>query len=71
LLSLLVQLCILAVSAAVFWLCWFLDRMWLAAPIFLVLAMGAVLAWRRVLDNADEIAYQRRSELMATLMKEG
>jgi ABC-2 type transport system permease protein len=71
LLSLLVQLCILAVSAAVFWLCWFLDRMWLAAPIFLVLAMGAVLAWRRVLDNSDGIAYQRRSELMATLMKEG
>jgi ABC-2 type transport system permease protein len=71
LLSLLVQLGILAVSAAVFWLCWFLDRMWLATPIFLVLAVGAIWVWRRVLGNADGIAYQRRSELMATLMKEG
>jgi ABC-2 type transport system permease protein len=69
LLSLLVQLCVLAVGAAVFSACWFLDRMWLATPIFLVLAVGAVFAWRRVLDNADAIAYQRRDALMATLMK--
>ena len=42
LLSLLVQLCILAVGAAVFALAWFLDRMWLAAPVFLILAAGAI-----------------------------
>ncbi|MGO9339700.1 MAG: hypothetical protein ACLPY1_19545 [Terracidiphilus sp.] len=70
LLSLLVQLCFLAVGAAVFSIVWSLDRMWLATPIFLVLAVGAVFAWRRVLDNADAIAYGRRDELMATLMKE-
>ena len=69
LLSLLVQLCVLAVGAAVFAACWFLDRMWLATPIFLALAVVAVFAWRRVLDNADGIAYQRRDALMATLMK--
>ena len=70
LLSLLVQLGVLAVGAAVFSLCWFLDRMWLATPIFLTLAMGAVFVWRRVLGNADGLAYQRRDALMATLMKE-
>jgi len=69
LLSLLVQLCVLAVGAAAFAACWFLDRMGLATPIFLALAVGAVFAWRRVLDNADGIAYRRRDALMATLMK--
>lgn len=70
LLSLLVQLCVLVVGASVFAMVWFLDRMWLAAPIFLVLAVGAVFAWRRVLDNADAIAYGRRDDLMQTLMKD-
>jgi ABC-2 type transport system permease protein len=70
LLSLLVQLCVLAVGAAVFSLVWFLDRMWLATPVFLLLAVGAVFVWRRVLDNADAIAYGRRDQLMGTLMKE-
>jgi ABC-2 type transport system permease protein len=70
LLSLVVQLCILAVSAAVFALSWFLNDMWLAPPIFIILAVGAVLVWKRVLDNADAIAFGRRDAIMATLMKE-
>jgi len=70
LLSLLVQLGVLAAGASVFALCWFLERMWLAVPIFLLLAVGAVYVWRRVLDNSDAIAYERRDALMATLMKE-
>ena len=70
LLSLLVQLGFLAVGAVVFALAWFLDRMWLAAPIFLVLAVGAVFVWRRVLDHADAIANDRGDVLMAALMKE-
>lgn len=70
LLSLLVQLGVLAVGASVFALCWFLERMWLAVPIFLLLAVGAVYVWRRVLDNSDAIANERRDALMATLMKE-
>jgi ABC-2 type transport system permease protein len=70
LLSLLMQLCILAVGAAVFSLVWFLDRMWLATPIFLVLAVGALFAWRRVLDHVDAIAFGRRDDLMQTLMKQ-
>jgi ABC-2 type transport system permease protein len=67
--SLLLQLGFLAVGAAVFSLCWFLDRMWLAVPFFLALAVGAVYFWRRVLGNADALANQRRDELIATLMK--
>jgi ABC-2 type transport system permease protein len=69
-LSLLVQLGVLAIGASVFALCWFLERMWLAVPIFLLLSVGAVYVWRRVLDNSDAIAYERRDALMATLMKE-
>jgi ABC-2 type transport system permease protein len=69
LLALLVQMGFLAVGAAAFALSWSLDRQWLATPIFLALAVGAVLAWMRVLGNADAIANQRRDALMATLMK--
>jgi protein-S-isoprenylcysteine O-methyltransferase Ste14 len=70
LLSLLVQLGVLAVGASVFALCWFLERMWLAVPMFLLLAVGAVFVWMRVLDNSDAIANERRDELMAAIMKE-
>jgi ABC-2 type transport system permease protein len=70
LLSLVVQLAILTVGAAVFSLSWFLNDMWMAPPIFIILAVGAVLMWKRVLDNADAIAFGRRDEIMATLMKE-
>ena len=35
----------------------------------ITVTVGAVFAWRRVLDNADGIAYRRRDALMATLMK--
>lgn len=70
LLSLLVQLVILAVGASVFAIGWFLNDMWLAPPIFVILAVGALLAWWRVLNNADAIAFGRRDALMATLMKE-
>jgi ABC-2 type transport system permease protein len=70
LLSLLVQLGVLAVGASVFALAWFIGKMWIAVPIFLVLAVVAVYVWRRVLNNSDAIAYARRDALMATLMKE-
>jgi ABC-2 type transport system permease protein len=69
-LSLLVQLAILAVGAAVFLLSWFLNDMWMAPPIFILLAVGALLAWKRVLNSADAIAFGRRDAMMAALMKE-
>lgn len=67
--SLAVQLGFVCVGAAVFSLCWFLQNMWLAVPIFLVLAAGAIFVWRQVLSNMDALANERRDELIATLMK--
>jgi ABC-2 type transport system permease protein len=71
LLSLLVQIAFLVVGASVFWLCWLFDRMWIAAPVFLLLAAAAWLVWKQVLDNVNRLAFDRRDALMATLMKEG
>lgn len=67
--SLLVQVLVLGVGAAVFGLCWYFENLWLTVPIFLALALGAVIAWMRVLRNADAMANQRRDSLIATLMK--
>jgi len=69
LLSLLVQLGFLAISAMVFALGWALGRIWIAVPIFLVLAMCAFFVLSRVLSNVDDLANERRDELIATLMK--
>ena len=69
LLSLLIQLGLMGVGAAVFALSWFLDKPWLAVPVFLVLALAAFFAWLRVLGNVDRMANQRRDTLIATLMK--
>ena len=69
LLSLLVQLGFLAISATVFALGWAVGRLWIAVPIFLVLAAGAALVWNRVLSNADAMANEYRDELIAKLMK--
>jgi ABC-2 type transport system permease protein len=71
LLSLLVQLAVLGVGAAVFGICSLAGRLWLAVPIFLALAGGAFFAWMRMLGNADAMANMRRDTLIATLMKEG
>jgi ABC-2 type transport system permease protein len=67
--SLLAQALVLGVGASVFLLCSFLGQLWMAIPIFLVLAAGASLAWMRVLGNMDVMASQRKEALMATLMK--
>jgi ABC-2 type transport system permease protein len=69
LLSLLVQLGVVGVGAAVFVVCWFLQNLWLAVPIFVALAGAAVFVWMRVLGNADAMANGRRDALIATLMK--
>ncbi len=67
--SVLVQLGTVAVGAAVFGLCWYLKMLWLAVPIFLLLAAAAGFVWWRILGNVDAIANGRRDELIATLMK--
>jgi ABC-2 type transport system permease protein len=69
LLSLLVQLGLIAIGAAVFGIGWFMDELWFAVPVFLALAAGAVFFWMRVLRNADALANGRRDTLIAALMK--
>ena len=69
--SLLVQLITMGVGAAVFSLFWYLGKLWLAVPVFLVLAGGAIAFWMRGLSNADAMANRRRESLIATLMVKG
>jgi ABC-2 type transport system permease protein len=69
LLSLLVQLAAFSVGAGVFWIGYFLDRQWISAVIFLVLAAIAFTVWFRVLGSIDGWANSRKDVLVATLMK--
>ncbi len=69
--ALLAQLVAMGLGAAVFGLCWYLDKMWLAVPIFLVLAAGAIVVWMRGLSNADAMANKRRDSLIAALIEKG
>lgn len=69
LLSLLVQLVVMGLGAAGFWIGWFYEDMWLAVPFFVLLAVGAVYWWMRVLRNSSAMANKRRDDLIATLVK--
>ena len=68
-LSLLIELVVMGVGAAVFSLAWYLDDLWMAVPVFVALAGAAFFVWARVLANVDGIANRRRDTLIATLMK--
>ena len=69
LLSMLIQTTILGIGVGVISLCAVFDRLWLAAPILLALAVVAVIAWLTVLRNVDAMAYARRDTLIAMLVK--
>jgi ABC-2 type transport system permease protein len=69
LLSMLAQTILLGVGAGVVGACTLIGRIWLAVPILLILAGGAVFAWTRVLRNADAMANEHRDELIAKLAK--
>ena len=69
LLSMLIQAGVLGVGVGVFALCSLFNRLWLAVPIFLILAAGAVFAWLRVLAHVDTMANQQRESLIATLCR--
>jgi ABC-2 type transport system permease protein len=69
LLSLAVQAATLGVGALVFALCAWSHRLWLAGPVFLVLAAVSVFAWMRVLASVDRMANARREDLIETLVK--
>ena len=69
LLSLAVQLGVLGIGASVFAGCAYAGQLWLAVPIFLVLAVGAMVAWLRLLPKFEMMAYARRDALIETLVK--
>ena len=68
--ALLMQVLVMGAGAAVFAMSWYLDKMWMAVPIFLGLAVAAIYVWIRVLRSADDMANQRRDSMIAALMKE-
>ena len=67
--SLLIQAATLGVGAAVIELCSLGGKLWVAIPVFLVLALIAGFIYIRILGNSDQIASQRKDLLIATLMK--
>jgi ABC-2 type transport system permease protein len=67
--SLLLQVGVLGVGAAVFALCSIGGMLWLAIPSFLVLAVVGVAVWLRILANSDGLAAEHKDMLLATLMK--
>lgn len=69
LLSILVQAVVLGVGAGIFLLCALYHRLWLAIPIFVALALGAIVAWQSVLAHVDVLANRRREDLIATLVR--
>ena len=69
LLTILVQLGLIAIAAVVFVACARLGRVWLAVPVFLLLAAGASYAWLRVYDELDELAAANKERLIETLAR--
>jgi ABC-2 type transport system permease protein len=67
--SLAVQLGVLGIGAAVFAACAYFDHLWIAIPLFLVLAVGSITTWFRLLPRFDLLANQRRDALIETLVK--
>ena len=59
----------LGVGAGVLALCAWFAKLWLAIPIFIVLAAGGMVAWLRVLGSVDRMANERREELVSELVR--
>jgi ABC-2 type transport system permease protein len=69
LISMLVQLGVIGVGAAIFELCSYLGKPWLAPLAFLVLATIMVFVWTSVLRKADDLASRNKDTLIGTLAK--
>jgi ABC-2 type transport system permease protein len=69
LVSMLIQVVVMGSGAAVFELCAYFQRRWLAAPVLLVLAAVAGIAWTRVLAHAGALANRNRDNLIAMLAR--
>ncbi len=69
LLSMAVQIGVLGIGAGIFAACAFFDRLWLAVPVFLALAVGSIFTWFQLLPKFEVMASERRDALIATLVK--
>ncbi len=69
LISLTVQLVLLALGGAVFGVALYLHKLWIAVPVFGVLALLAIAVWMRVLHNSDALANSRRDKLISVLAR--
>jgi len=69
LLSMLIQVGVVAVGAGVFLFCNHFEKLWLAVPVFIALSGVMVFVWLRILRNADGMANQHRENLIAMLAK--
>jgi ABC-2 type transport system permease protein len=69
LLSLLVELLVFAVGAAVYLPLEYTGHAGLAAPVLLLLAAGSILFWMRILANSDSMVEARRESLIANLYR--
>jgi ABC-2 type transport system permease protein len=69
LLSLLTQLLTFAIGVAVYLPLAHFGRAGVAPPVLLLLAMGAVAVWLRVLRNVDRMAADRREVLISALSR--
>ena len=67
--SMLIQLGALGIGTGIVAACSYFHRLWLAVPVFLVLALAAFIAWMRVLSSVDGMAARRRESLLATLVR--
>ena len=68
-LSLLVQVGLVAIGALVYEFCSVLDVPLLAVPILLLMGGAAAFVWLKILGNSDNIAQQRRDQIVAALTK--
>lgn len=58
----------LAIGGAILSLCWSLGKPWWAVPILLAFAVAACFIWKKLLIHAEAMAFERREELIDTMM---
>jgi ABC-2 type transport system permease protein len=69
LLSMLIQLVVMAIGGGIIVSCARIEKLWLATPILLLLAVAMVFVWMRVLSNIENLAGRNRDALIGTLAK--
>ena len=69
LISLLVQLCVVAVGVLAFWLARRYGNFWIATLLLLVLAGISLTVYRMILNRMDALALDRRETLVAELCR--